>query len=230
MPTLLLFSFDFTTIDWKVILAAVSLMVALVALVYFQWWRNRKRFSYEILSDVVLVSAEKEIRDKLEIRFEGQPVKNVQLLVIKLINDGYVPIKRDDFEKEVKFQFPRAKILTAEKIHFNPENIGTQLSYRDDWLTIDPVLFNRKDYIKFKLLLSDYTGMTIDARIVGITKIGRLKTRLYQTRILQALAVLATLTFISFFESSIIKAIAAVVLTAIVLAIEYPSSSQTREF
>ena len=166
-------NFDFTTVDLRVVFAALAILVAIALAFYFQWWRNRKRLSYEILSNVLLISTEKEIQDKVEVRYAGQPVKNVRLLVIKLINDGYLPVKKDDFEKPLKFLFPGSRILTVEKVKFHPENIGVEFTYQDDWLRVDPALFNRKDYVQFKLLLTEYSKMSIDARIVGVSAIQR---------------------------------------------------------
>ena len=123
--------FDFQTIDWRVVSVVVA-VIGLFLVLYFNWWKNRKRLSYEILSDVFLISAKKEIEDKVEIRFEGYSVKNVRVLVIKLINDGHQPIKKDDFEKSVDFIFPGAKILTAETVKLHPENLKTQMAYRDE--------------------------------------------------------------------------------------------------
>lgn len=167
------FTFDFTTIDLRTILTLLGILVAVGLALYFQWWRNRKRMSYEITSDVQLISAQEELEGKIEIHYESRPVKDVHLLVIKLINDGYQSIKKDDFEKEVKFVFPGATILTSKRIKFQPENISTQLTYRDNWLTVDPALFNRKDYVQFKLILTGYKDMEIDARIVGVSSIKR---------------------------------------------------------
>lgn len=174
------FTFDFTTIDWRTVSVLTAVIGILLAL-YFQWWRNRKRLSYKVLSDVVLISAEKEIEDKVEIHFEGHSVKNVRLLLIKLINDGYQPIKKDDFERSVEFVFPDAKILTAEKVKFFPDNLGTQMAYRDEKLEIDPALFNRKDYIKFKVLLSGFKTLKVDARIVGVSRVAELKTSSFKS-------------------------------------------------
>jgi hypothetical protein len=144
--------FEFSTIDWKVVIAALAFLVALFTLVYFQWWRNRRRLSYEILSDVVLVSPD-NIVDKVEIRYEGKMVQRVHLVVVKLINDGYQPIKKDDFQKSVKFLFTSGKILAAEKVEFEPKNLDTKISHEEDSVEVAPALFNRKDYIKFKVLL-----------------------------------------------------------------------------
>ncbi len=105
---------DFRTIDLRVVLAAITAVIGLITIFYFQWWRNRKRLSYDMLSDVLLVSADEEVRDKVEIRFEGNPVKNVRLMVIKLVNDGYLPIKKDEFEQPLKFLFPKRSCRRSE--------------------------------------------------------------------------------------------------------------------
>jgi TRAP-type C4-dicarboxylate transport system permease small subunit len=187
-------NYDFRTIDWR----AVSVLIAALGIVlvfYFQWWRNRKRLSYDILSSVLLISAEEEIRDKVEIRFEGQPVKNVHLVVIKLINDGYVPIKKDDFEKPIRLIFSKAKILTAEKVKFNPDNLTTDIQYGEDWLEIEPALFNRKDYVQFKVLLTESTQMRIDARVVGVSRIRQVGSGLFDSEKLFAFTFLMMVLF-----------------------------------
>jgi hypothetical protein len=172
------FTFDFSTVDLKVLFAALALILTGIGVFYFTWWKNRKRLSYEILSNVLLISTDEEIQDKVEVLYEGQRVKNVRLLVIKLVNDGHVPIKKDDFDKPVKFIFPNAKILTADKLTTYPENLGITSHYRNDWLEMDPALFNRKDYVQFKLLLNDYQSMKIDARIIGVSAIRKVRPRL----------------------------------------------------
>jgi hypothetical protein len=187
------FNFDFRTIDLRTVLAAISAIIAFIALVYFTWWKNRKRLSYYILSDVSLVSASEVVRDRVEIRFEGKPVKNVWLIVIKLINDGHLPIKKDEFEQPLKFLFPKSKVLNAEKIKFKPKNIATTISYTDEEVEIAPALFNRKDYIEFKVLVSDYQQhMTIDARIVGVSNVQQVgsNTHLVGSSFLRSLGLL----------------------------------------
>lgn len=163
-------SIDLGTIDWKVILAAGSLIAAVFTILYFQWWRNRKRLSYEVISNVSVISATEEIRDEVEILYKSTPVKNVRLVVIKLVNDGYLPIKKEEFDNWVRFSFPKGKVLSAEKVKFHPNNLDTSIRYGDDWVEIDPTLFNRKDYVHFKVLVSTYNDEVLaTARIVGIS-------------------------------------------------------------
>jgi hypothetical protein len=163
-------TFDFTTIDWRVVLAALAIIVAVILAFYFQWWRNQKRLSYDVLSNFELVSS-KKIRDKVEIRYEGKPVESVHLVVVKLINDGFQPIRKDEFEQPIRLIFRSGSVLSAEREKFQPENIGTEISYQDGWVEITPTLFNRKDYIQFKILLDGFSKMEIDARIVGVSNI-----------------------------------------------------------
>jgi hypothetical protein len=164
--------FDFSTIDWKVILAALGFIVALITLVYFQWWRNRKRFSYEVLSNNILISHEHEVREKLEIRFAGEVVRDVRLIVIKLINDGVQPIKPDDFQKPIRIVFPKANVLSVEKEQCNPDNLDIDIDHDNESVSIPPTLFNGNDSIQFKVLVSQYDSMKIDGRLVGISNIG----------------------------------------------------------
>ncbi len=168
--------FDFQTIDWKVVIALAAIIVTIVLAFYFQWWRNRRRFSYEVLSDNLLISDESEIRDKLEIKFAGQPVKNVRLIVIRFINDGSQPIKKDDFQGRIKVLFPKAKILSAERVKSSPENLGVELTHDNEAVRLSPVLYNRRDFFQFKVLLSRYEEMRIDVRIVGVSNITKTKT------------------------------------------------------
>lgn len=170
------FTFDFTTIDLKAFLAALAILVTLVIAFYSLWWRNRRRFSYEVISNNLLISDEAEIKDKLEIRFANQPVKDVRLIVVKFVNDGSQPIKKDDFQGRIKLSFPKAKILSAEKVKSSPENLGVELSHDNEAVRLTPVLFNRKDYIQFKVLVSKYEGMKIDARIVGVSQIQKARS------------------------------------------------------
>src|SRR5258705_3386293 len=129
---------DLRTIDWKVVLGAITAVIALITIFYFQWWRNRKRFSYEVVSNNLVISNEQEVRDTLEIRYAGQPVKDVRLIVIKLINDGYQPIKKEDFEESVKIVFPKARILTAQKVKTKPKNLKAELRHQEDLVEVMP--------------------------------------------------------------------------------------------
>lgn len=165
-------NFDLSTIDWKVIIGVLAFVVALITLIYFQWWRNRRRFSYEVISNNLLISNQSEIRDELEIRFAGEVVKDVRLIVIRLINDGSQPIKKDEFQGQIKIAFPNATVFSAETVKSNPKNLGVEiLIHNGKEVCLTPVLFNRNDYIQFKVLLSAYESMNIDARIVGVSEI-----------------------------------------------------------
>jgi hypothetical protein len=167
---------DLTTIDWKVILGTIAVIITLFGLFYFQWWRNRRRLSYQVLSNLTLISREGEIRDKIEIRYEGEPVEQVGIIEIKLINDGYLPIRKEEFEKPIEFIFSEAKILNAEKVKVFPENLTTVIAYNNERLAIDPVLFNRKEYIHFRVLLTPHRrDFKIDSRIVGINELTKAK-------------------------------------------------------
>jgi hypothetical protein len=169
--------FDLSTITWPVIVGSVTIVVTLFGLLYFEWWRNRRRLSYDVIISFDLVSADTAIRDKVEIKFDGVPVEYVRAFVLKVINDGFQPIKKAEFEKPIRFVFEHNRIITAEKVEFHPENLGTLISYGDNWVEIEPALFNRKDLVEFKVLLDGYhrPDLKVDARIEGVVNLTHIR-------------------------------------------------------
>jgi hypothetical protein len=163
------------TVDLKVILAIIGLAVTLAGLFYFQWWRNRKKFSFEEVSNTALLKSDKQIREKVEILYQGTRVEEVRLIILKLKNDGYIPIKSDDFQKPIEVVFhENANILSAETVTRFPSNLDTTISHKDNRILIEPTLFNRNDFVKLQALVSTYdSNFHIDARILGVDTVGK---------------------------------------------------------
>ncbi len=163
---------DFS-LDLKEILTALAILTAIIIALYFQWWRNRKKLSYDIVTKTSLLFASAEIKNELQILFKGKSVEHLYLLVIRIINDGYLPIKKDDFEEHLSFAFPEnSEFISFEVVRTNPKNLNIQASLSENKLLIEPLLLNSKDFLEIKLLLSsDKVSFKPDARIVGIKAI-----------------------------------------------------------
>lgn len=163
-------NFDFVTIDWKVIIGLIAILVTLFGLIYFQWWRNRKSLSYEVITTALLTAAD-EIKNDLQILYKGAPIKNAHLVIIKVTNDGYQPIKKDDFEDGLVFEFSEGtQFLSYEIIKPHPSNLKVVLIapvlHR---LGVEPLLLNSKDSFEIRLLVSSNAiSVKGNARIVGV--------------------------------------------------------------
>ena len=158
-------------VELNTILTASGLLVT-IAFGYFQWWLNRKRFSFGVLSNNLLSSADEEIQDEVEIRYKNVRVKDVRLIVIRMTNDGSVPIRKEDFEQAIEVSFPRATILSVELADKSPRNLKIPFTSGMDWFEVAPALFNAGDYVDFKILISSYEeNLEVDTRILNVPKI-----------------------------------------------------------
>lgn len=159
---------------WQFVGTILAVLAIIISIVLFFAQRKRKVLAYEIISQTAILSEADEVSGKLQILFQGETVKNVHLLVIKLINMGNVPIVSADYEREVKLEFKDSeKILSAEIAETTPDNLSGEIFLNDKNIMLKPILLNPKDAIVIKILISGFQGTVhLDGRIIGVKSIG----------------------------------------------------------
>jgi hypothetical protein len=157
--------------DWLAAIAAI-ISIIIVVIVYFAG-KAKKSLSYEVLSENPLISIDNEIKGKLQILLDGKPIENVHLLLIRIINDGKVPITANDYERPVTLKFSKSSnILSAEHVGAEPANLVSKPTIHDGIVTLEPVLMNSGDLFTIKVLVGEYTGpVDVDGRIAGVKNI-----------------------------------------------------------
>jgi hypothetical protein len=150
-----------------------SIIAILLTTIFYFKTKQKKSLSYEILSEHPLVSIHDEIKERLQILIDGVQTENVHLILLKLTNDGTVPISAADFERPISLKFSGdSSILSAEPINASPSNLTPGTSVDKSIVSIKPVLMNPGDSFTMKLLLSQYKGsFNVDARILGIREL-----------------------------------------------------------
>jgi hypothetical protein len=159
------------------LLAAIAIGIAI--LVYYRQ-RRRKRLGYQILANTPVLTVDEEIRGKLKIWYEDIPVRNLQLLLLKFINTGNVPIATADFERPLSITFgSEAKILSSEIIASSPSDLSPSISATTHGIALAPLLLNPNDYFTIKALVSERQGgVSVTARIIGVERVVYLKESL----------------------------------------------------
>lgn len=155
---------------WQFV-AVVLAVLAIIISVLLQ--RRKKALSYEIVSKTPVLSTAEEIAGKLQIRFQGESVQGVYLLVIRIINTGNIPIASSDYERPLSIHFYKeTRVLTGEVSQSDPININAQIEVHDQSILVMPVLLNKGDSITIKALVSNYSCMPkFDGRIIGVKNI-----------------------------------------------------------
>lgn len=157
---------------WQFVGIILTLIAIFVSILVYLKQRNRKELSYEIISRTSLLSREEEIGGALQVQYNGQPVKKVQLVEINFENTGNTPILVNEYERPISLDFGEtSKVLTAEISKKFPENLSASLSIKDKNVIIDPLLLNSKESLTLKMLISNGSKVSIDCRIVGISSI-----------------------------------------------------------
>jgi hypothetical protein len=135
--------------------------------------RNFKEISYEIISESSLLSVSKEVEGKLQILLDGNPVKGVHLILIRIINTGNLTVLPSDYLKNLSILFNvDANILSAEITNRNPKDIDTTLSFTNRSISFSSSLLNSNDAIVVKALVSEFDGdIEVTGRIAGVKSI-----------------------------------------------------------
>ena len=160
---------------WQFIGAFFTVIAVIFAVIFFKMQHRHKALSYKILSYTPLVIRD-EIGEKLQIVFEGKPVEDVNLSVIKIYNSGNTPIVSNDYERPINLYFgENSQILTTEVIEKNPDNLEVTTHIEGTKVILNPLLLNQKDSITIKIIFSqsdkNINNVSIDGRIVGVKEI-----------------------------------------------------------
>lgn len=160
---------------WQFVGAAIALIALAVTFLIYWLQKQRKAIGYEVVSKNQLLTVREELEGRLQVLYEGQPARDICLLVIRLTNTGNVAVATADYERPVSFSTGQSsKILSAVVTEVDPENLVVALQSEESRVVIDPVLLNSKDSITLKLLVSDFSGtISTDGRIVGVKAIER---------------------------------------------------------
>jgi hypothetical protein len=145
----------------------------IISLIIYFLQKSKKSLSYEILSKTALLSVAKEVEDKIKILFEGDSVKNVHLILLKISNTGNVSILPSEFLKNITISFDNStRILSAEISDKKPHSIEATLTINGTQLMISPSLWNSGDTVTIKSLVSEFNEeIHVSGRIVGIKDI-----------------------------------------------------------
>lgn len=168
---------------------AILTVLVGVAAIIIPWLlsRRKKELSYRILTNTNLVSVREEYQRRIEIRFLSRRVKNVHLIIFKLFNSGHKAIRLHDYVEPITLRFGgESRILSAAvaetyppEVKFSEVGPDTEVKFAEvianaggNEMSIPPILLNAGDWIKIKILVSDYGDpITISGRIVDVSRL-----------------------------------------------------------
>jgi hypothetical protein len=194
---------------WQFIGVILALIAIIATIVIFYFQRQKKSLAYEIQTNTPVLTISEQVAGKVKVLYEDKPIKNAQLIVIKLINNGNQPITSNDYERNFSCTFGvNSKILSSEIIEPTPEELKPKLSVNENQIVLEALLLNEKDFLVIKTLVADFKDeIDIDARIIGVKKISQISkfdSEKYISAFMFGLIFLfLTLSFLLVFKNSI---------------------------
>ena len=162
--------------NWNVIGVVLAGLTLVVTIIIFLLQKNKKRISYEILAKTALLTTREKLEGKIKILYNDQEVKDVKFIEVKIINSGNIGIPATDYERSLKFRFPKTtNILSTEVIETYPDTLTTNISVDKSDIIVEPILMNSKDYFILKIIASnaDKGDFKVDVRIKDVAEIKR---------------------------------------------------------
>src|SRR2546421_4767767 len=131
---------------------------------------RRKSLDFEIISDTPILSLKEEDKGQIQVLFNGKPLDNAHLIIMRIWNSGKIPIEIDDYNgQSIKLDF-KVEVLDVAILEATPREVKENLAKDKDPAKIElkPILLNSQDSIELKILVNQaVSSIEIDAHIAG---------------------------------------------------------------
>jgi hypothetical protein len=152
----------------------VGAILALAAIAVTYWiyvrQRQRHRVSYQRLTSIEVLTVKEHMAGRVTVLFDGNPVKSMHIITMKIWNSGSVPILAADFVEPLSLRVvSSARLLSADIISATPFNLRPVVKIEGSLATVQPLLLNPSDSFVVKLLVQDGGEHILPVgRIVGV--------------------------------------------------------------
>lgn len=142
--------------------------------------RRKKELTVRTLAyNSLLGRTDKSIGERLEVLFDGMPVKSPAMIVLEISNSGNTPITPSDFQQPIRITLEGDHILHYVISNSNPGNLRPELirgeaslaggEWVGDYIRIEPLLLNARESFIVSLIAdgNHRSAIHVDVRIIG---------------------------------------------------------------
>jgi hypothetical protein len=152
---------------WSVgatVLAAVAIVVAVVLA---RQQRAHKVLGYD-LGVTALVSVHQGARDLIKIYYGDEQIDQADLLQLRLVNAGNVPILEADFQRPLRLEFEGGGSPLTVDAKSSPDELRPKVEIVGGAVTLAPLLLNPEDSISIEVFARNFKGVHLDYRVIGV--------------------------------------------------------------
>ncbi len=155
-------------IDYNTLIALIGLFFAVVGIWLPLRLRPRKLVTYRILTEGMLLSVSSELKDKLEIFYDGKKITNAILAIVQYTNAGNKEITEELYAEPISISFSdKAQILSADIIDYKPKKFPMSFVKDDKSIVFSKETINQQESFTVKIIFSDVQRPVFNGRIAG---------------------------------------------------------------
>jgi hypothetical protein len=158
-------------ISWIVILLGAGSLA--VGFLTYRDQRGRKRLEYLVVSNIRVVP--RSVSTKLGVVYDGSPVPDASILIVRLVNTGDKAVRAEDFNSDLAIRIEGAhQVVSALATRSRPTDLGPEVSVGEDRVLVAPLLLNPGDMIELQLLVSGIASIaTVEGRLADVSIVAR---------------------------------------------------------
>jgi hypothetical protein len=125
----------------------------------------------------------------LEIRFDGEVIKDVSVAVVQVLNSGTETLRPTDFDKPLRLGIEgEGRVLLAEVTETVPKQLGQPITLDGNAVEFTRTLMNASDLVTVRLIVTQLRGtFNLDGRVSGVTRFQRVFAPGPEVRLIDAL-------------------------------------------
>lgn len=167
---------DTASWDWNAIGAFVGVLALVVTVALYAMSRKRKRFAWCPEAKTSIVRKPKGAESRLSVTFDGQPVANADLVLLRMRNAGNQTITTTDFEDTLRVQFEAEagkdspRVLSVEPVKLSNPAMQVKATIEDGRVVVHPVLLNEGDSVQLRIIGENlaHAKLALHGRLSGI--------------------------------------------------------------
>ena len=163
--------------DWNAIGAFVGVVALVVSVALYAVGRKRKRLAWCLEAKTSIVRKPKGAESRLGVTFDGHPVANADLVLLRLRNSGNQTIEATDFEDTLRIHFDAddeakeaPRVLSVEPVKLSNPAMQVKATIEDGRVIVHPVLLNEGDSLQLRIIGENlaHAKMGLHGRLSGI--------------------------------------------------------------
>lgn len=170
----------FTEFDVRLLAPIATVCAILVSILLWRLNQKNKSLSYEVLWRAPLLNVRGAARKKLEVFYEGKPVGEAELIILRIWNSGHIPVNAGEFLSPLSVKFnPTAEVIATGVTETMPGDLEERLKGKpliagaeNAMVQINPILLNPDDSITLQLVVRKAVGrIAVEGHVQGISKV-----------------------------------------------------------